>query len=692
MITLKNDKLRLQLDDRGRLVWLEDLTSENGNRIANPKPIFRAAILRTQDAAQMGENKEDTAFAEEQDVSVALEGETAVVTVKNLKTHMGEKAAEIRLTVTLDGDHVRFSGTIRNDSDSCIDELIYPCVGEFDSLGDGEVDLLYPMQSGERVNHIVSVLKSKGGRESLHEMAETYPGHLSMSWMALTDEKNCLSLAAHDPLFHVVSMRVKGDVYGRGGVSLEMDKMCFVNKGETWEIPEFVLKMYQGSWRKAADEYVQWANTWRHPIEPTEWMKRLNGYFLVINKQQFGNECWPYDTLPELYEHAQAHGYDCLGLFGWYHTGHDNNYPDLEVSPTMGGAEGLKAGIKAVQEKGGHVTLYYQGHLMDLNSPFYKAEGEKWEGKNIWGNPYYEFYPKFCYSDVLRVFSRKAFSTICPSVTKWHGMMAERIDWVASFGADGALYDQIGGMPPYLCFNPAHNHLNNKPSLSYTQGRLRLFPAIRERVERHENFAFMSEHITDLYSQFLDCVHGIGSTPSARQGGMIAGPGMRNPNTGASMMPELFRYCFPGTMITLRNPQPMMDERLVNYGFLFGFKFEMELRYDTDQRFIREDAAPERRVYAKKVSDLRRKYEDFLLLGTFRADEGIEHANVYADTFVAADGRRAVALWNDSLETIRLDLALTKGTVASWATVDGEGSGMLERMAPNSVALLLIQD
>ena len=68
----------------------------------------------------MGENKEDTAFAEEQDVSVALEGETAVVTVKNLKTHMGEKAAEIRLTVTLDGDHVRFSGTIRNDSDSCI--------------------------------------------------------------------------------------------------------------------------------------------------------------------------------------------------------------------------------------------------------------------------------------------------------------------------------------------------------------------------------------------------------------------------------------------------------------------------------------------------------------------------------------------------------------------------------------------
>lgn len=691
MVTLKNEKLRLDLDDKGRLAWLEDLTSGNGNRIAQPKPICRAAILRTEDAAKMGENKEDAAFCENQDVSVTLEGDTAVVTVKNLKTNMGEKQATLRLTVRLDGDHVRFGGTVTNESDSCIDELFYPCVGALDSLGEGEADLLFPNQSGERVNQIVPVLKHREGRESLHEMAETYPGHLSMSWMMLTDNKNCLYLGAHDPLFHVVSLRAKGDEFGRGGVSLEMDKMCFVKKGETWEIPEFVLRMYQGSWREGADEYAAWASTWRHPIEPTEWMRKLNGYFLVINKQQFGNECWPYDTLPELYDHAQAHGYDCLGLFGWYHTGHDNNYPDLEVSPTMGGAEGLKAGIQAVHEKGGRVTLYYQGHLMDLNSPFYRAEGEKWESKNIWGNPYYEFYPKFCYSDMLRMFSRKAFSTICPSVTKWHGMMAERIDWVASFDADGALYDQIGGMPPYLCFNPAHNHVNGKPSLSYTQGRLRLLPAIRQRVAQHEQFAFMSEHITDLYSQFLDCVHGIGSAPSARKGGMTAGPGMRNPTPGAHMMPELFRYCFPGTMITLRNPQPQMDERLVNYGFLYGFKFEMELRYDTDQRFIREDAAPERRRYAKQVSDLRRKYEDFLLLGTFRADEGIERANVYAQTFVSADGRRAVALWNDTDETVVPEVQLTCGRVSAFATVDGEGEGMPASMAPNSVALLLVE-
>ena len=42
-------------------------------------------------------------------------------------------------------------------------------------------------------------------------------------------------------------------------------------------------------------------------------------------------------------------------------------------------------------------------------------------------------------------------------------------------------------------------------------------------------------------------------------------------------VPELFRYTFPQTLMTARNPNPYMDERLVNYAFVYGFKLEMEV-------------------------------------------------------------------------------------------------------------------
>lgn len=681
VISLRDNRIRLDLDDNGRITWLENLSSAGGNIISEPRPLFRAAIFRTADAVRMGENKEDMAFAENQHVNVTEEDGMAVITVRDLETAMGTKDAAIKLTVRIENGELLFGGEITNRSDSCLDELIYPCIGRIDSLGNGAPDLLYPVQSGERVKDVCKTLQGYEGRESLHEITESYPGWLSMSWMALSDEKNCLYYACYDELFHAMSLRAKGS--SLGGVTLEMDKLCFVKKDETWEIPTIAVRLYEGSWRKAADEYARWADSWRKPIEPTAWMKKLNGYFLVINKQQYGFECWPYDTLPELYDHAQAHGFDSLGLFGWYHTGHDNNYPDLYVSPTMGGEEGLKKGIQAVREKGGRVTLYYQGHLMDLNSPFYKKEGYKWESRTIWGDPYYEFYPKFCYSDKMRFFSRKAFSNICPSTPLWREMMADRIDWIAGFGADGTLYDQIGGMLPYPCFNEEHRHMNGKPSLSYTQGRLALLPAIRERVKKHTDFAFLSEHITDVYSQFLDCCHGINSAPTSRTDNEAP--------CGTEMMPELFRYCFPKTLITVRNSNPYMDERLVNYATLYGFKFEMELRYDTDRQFIRNDEAPEKRIYAKKTADLRRKYEDYLLLGTFRADEGISHANVLASVFQTDDGRSLAVLWNDTEKAIVPEIGFDGLQVASWADIHGEGSGTPKEMAPNSLMLLFLK-
>ena len=261
MITLDNGTLHLELDDRARVTHLENRAAGTGNVIARPATLFRAAILRTRDAAGLGDNLENMAFADEQALAVRTENGGAVITAGPLVTAMGEQAVFLTLTVALSGDRILFGGEIRNESESVVDELIYPCLGALETLDGAAPDWLLPEQCGVRYRDICAYLAAEIGRENLYEKKETYPGELSMSWMALTGGRDVLSFSAHDPLFHAMSLRARGSA--TGGVTLEADKMCFVEPNQTWTIPEYDVRLYRGAWREAADDYVRWAKTWR---------------------------------------------------------------------------------------------------------------------------------------------------------------------------------------------------------------------------------------------------------------------------------------------------------------------------------------------------------------------------------------------------------------------------------------------
>lgn len=73
MVILDNGTLHIELDDRARVTHLENYAAGTGNVIARPTALFRAAILRTRDAADLGDNKENMAFADEQALSVRAE-------------------------------------------------------------------------------------------------------------------------------------------------------------------------------------------------------------------------------------------------------------------------------------------------------------------------------------------------------------------------------------------------------------------------------------------------------------------------------------------------------------------------------------------------------------------------------------------------------------------------------------------
>lgn len=662
-----NESCKLALDDNARLTLLD---YGWGNLIKTPCFLFHAMVKN-------GGNWEDEAPGDLQEPEISHDNDTMTITMEELVTKRGKLDIKVVLSILFQSDRFLFSATVENKEPSCLmTDFVYPCIGTIATLDGGKPTLLWPDCTGQEITTITEKDQTFRG---------TYPGLLSMQWMALTDNDKVLYFSGEDAKFHTSIMSVKSK---DKSVTMEMDKLAFAKQGEIWHCPPYVLWGYTGSWRKGADVYRTWCSTWRKQRTQSEWIRRMNGYFLVIHKQQYGDEMWPYGTLEELYGYAKEHGCDTVGMFGWYESGHDNQYPDLKVSDSLGGEKSLKENIKKIQKQGGHVTLYYQGHLLDPSSDFYQKEGWKLVARNLWGTPYYEEYAKSCKSDFLRSFSKKKFATACPSSQEWQDLMASKADWIASFGPDGVLYDQIGGMPPYPCFNKEHHHDEDRPSLSHAPGRIQLLDRINRQVKSHgDSFAFMTEHETDVYSQFPDALHGIGTSPVPRGEKQQFGGALTSQHSSA---PWMFRYCFPEVIMTLRNPAPELSPRYVNYALLYGFRFEMEIRYATDQETIRAHLHQDWDLYAQKIAVLRKKHAGLLLMGTYRDQEGYKNGNpAICSSRFEAQGKSVIVLWNDTEEPQQIKLS-AKGTMTGWENEEQEGKEIPETLAPGKILLVFL--
>ncbi len=694
MYRLESQNMRIGFDAQARLVML---AIAEGNIIsAAPETSFRMIFKR-------GENWENTVVSAGQEFTVTAEKNALLFHTDTLIHSGGTVDIGLTLTARLDGDTVRFSAEIDNrEPDAWVTDFEYPYIGVVRTLSEGPrskgPDLLFPIQSGMRVQdigHFLSGHKSRKvglsnfGSGPCREITNcsfgtTYPGYASMQWMALEGDGRSLFLQSHDADHHVTDLRVLGAPGDDGDVTLVMDKLAFVRSGEVWQAPDAVLSLYEGTWHRGADIYSQWAKTWRPTHEKPEWVKNMNGYYLVIMKQQFGVEMWPYNTIPKLYELAKDTGCDTVGLFGWYDSGHDNQYPDLKVSESLGGARALTDGIREVQQAGGSVTLYYQGHLIDTTTDFYKNGGDRYVCRSKDGIPYLEWYNKAHNSSYLKYYTNKSFATSCPCCPEWQELMKEKADWVQSFGPDGILYDQIGGMPPRPCFDERHPHPKGKPSLSMPGGRKLLMDGIQRRTkELDSQFGFFSEHITDVYSAYLDGVHGISSYPSGEGDWGSGTESIHN-------YPELFRYCFPETIITIRNPRPYIEKRAVNYACVYGFRFEMEIRYDADCEDVLTRRYERENTYAKKAGDLRRRHWELLGLGRFVDSLPLKQDNVavLAKAFESAD-KLAVVMWNDTELPQKVNLEVPGWSLEAVDSPEGPREGPPRTMEPQQLIVQL---
>ena len=598
-----------------------------------------------------GENRELAVYSHCQTpVKTERTADTTVFTYDTLIAEDGQ-SFPICLTLTVreeDGSLV-FTSEIQNRSAAILNELQYPFFSASDFGCAPKDEVLYIAEGlGVRVpNPRLHV----AGAHTEYMAADykgiwrsyTYPAAgmgtpITMPWLGLQCGEKHLYLGEHNPELRLITLNVGVPPRGAEGdeMMLSISHYPAAHPSETVSIGRSVMAVFDGDWRDASAFYRAWSEkTWmvEHPIP--DWVKDLTGWQRVICKHQYGEVFWKYADLPKLWEEGMQYGINGLLLFGWWRGRFDNNYPELEPDPALGGAEGLRAAIAEIRAKGGEVLLYSNGNLIDVKTDFYKHTGQRISHKDIDGNEYREHYQFSNDGTVLRNFGYKSFDTACHTTKEWQENLLRIAKLKLSFDPSAIFFDQVSCCLK-LCFDSTHPHGFRIDEDGI--GRWNNLRAIRNSLPEGKSLGV--ECVNDRYCNIVDFVHGFGN-------GMHYG--------WHHAFPDLYLHTFPEVHISNRG---IHDDKAdfqdhLNHAFVYGLIFDTAI-YRC--RRVGIAALPEYAEYQKKLIDLKEKYHKYFYRGTFRTmyGEGLP-ACIRSAKFVA-DGGFAVALWNTSAEDVTLQL------------------------------------
>jgi hypothetical protein len=678
---LENAQVRVAFDGKGALTELVDKQSAPGhNLIAERLPGFWKLIFHR------GRAFENVVWPQEQSYRFENAGSRLNIAVDRLRFEGETLPISLRFSVWLDGDEVRWSARVENRTPVTIVDFFFPQIGGVESLGGAGTppeELIWPAGGGTRIRNMRRALAVGEGNINVNSdprLEATYPNGpvtaagACMNWFEYTNGRRGIYFGSHDPTFLTGFLRVSRLSRHGGKLQFSFGKYLFLRQGETWNSGDVVVSPHSGTWHIGAGKYRRWAGTWYRPQPRPEWVNRMKGMLLVVLRQQYGHRMWTYKDLPFLLEEARRNGLDTLGLFGWTEAGHDNGYPEYKPDPEMGGEAALREGLAAVSQAKGNTILYIQGHLMDPATRFYRETGERMAAKTIWGSPYFEQYNKFHESAFLASFSHKLFAPVCPGYREWEDLMVAAGRQLLGYGPAGLIYDQAGGVASYPCFD---NGRGERESEAFVNGRRRLLAGIREALKKDKpGFGFMTESFTDVYSQYVDVIHGNGPAFALSD----------------QAFPQMMRYTFPEVVLTQRHPAPLADRKQANFALAYGMRFELEIRYRADVATVRNQDKPHLREYTRKVSALRDRYWDLLGQGRFLDETGLENGNRAVSATVFGRGSRsAVVLWNNTGAAQPVKVEMPGRRFIEAAGVEGALPAAPRTLAPQEVAVLLYE-
>ncbi|MDD6735969.1 MAG: DUF6259 domain-containing protein [Clostridiales bacterium] len=531
-----------------------------------------------------------------------------------------------------------FSADMENNGDVRINELQYPFF-EFEKINENSEcdELIVPEGLGRSIKNPHDSVKSAHTEYMAADYKNiwsiySYPGQMSMPWFGIQSGGKYLYMGWHSEIWRRCSFaigtepRESDDKY----VIYTISSYPAVNPGEKILYDNFVLAGFDGDWRNGADFYRTWAdNEWHHPVRKNG-AKQIMGWQRVILKHQYGEIFHTYNDLPRIYKEGAEYGINMILLFAWWKEGMDNGYPNYEPDPDLGGGDMLKKAIEEINEMGGIVVLYANGHLIDASTDYYKNEGIKYTVKDIERNEYREFY-KFSNNGTLLRYGHKTFATGCHGTEKWREKLLEIEKKHLSLGSNGTFFDQLGCCFNF-CFDDTHEH-GRRIDLD-PEFRLKTIKEMKKILGNDQYFG--TEWTIDRISEEVDFVHGCGF----------------GQNFSEDAYPYVFKYTFPDVLISNRFLHDEREgwKRDLNYAFTFGLIFDVSIYRGRAESV---NIVPEYAAYVKKLIDFRKKYLEFFTEGALNMPSVSIPEGVKAAEY-RLNGKCIMTVWNDSDEAVEM--------------------------------------
>ena len=629
--TLQNDKIEVEVDNKGNLVVLKNLTT--GHNYASGGYLWRM-YYDTHD------EQEIEVLGGDSKPQIECDGKSIVLNYDKIVVRGKKVDIKLQLTLTLEGENVRFASAVENAIDhSVVRELQYPLVRNVNLPADHK--LILSQSSGRIYDNPKKVIIEKSNKIPYRTPAQIfrqfdcrYGASASMNCYILAGEKQGLYVGSHDATIQDTwhGLRVYADKEGKfTEMEFGMFKypQCFV--GESWKNDSYILSPYCGTWHKAADKYGKWVrSTWWDHHEAPQWIREMKSWQRVIFKHQYGNYLFKYS---DLYGRMQKAGEsvhaDAVFAFGWWKEGMDRGNPAYTPDDTQGGDEGWRKAIEKFKKSGQKLIMYYNGQLIDTKSEFYKSGmGSKISYKSPSGTEVADQYRFSGMGSWLAEYQAVTFVMADTRHQVWRDKLVEMADRAHRNGANAVFYDQLGiGFQQKIPWDTSREFPVPNNRLIYDKGQTLKY--LRDYlVSKYEpEFGFGTEQLADYTAQWVDFVHITGI------------------KHGKENFSELFRYTFPEIIFSDRNIRDDTDiERRVNMTLLKGLLNDIEI-YRCRSLI---DETPNYQAYLAKVNAIRNKYKDCLMLGTFRDVLGFENSNkaVQAKGFFG-EKRVAVVVTNE---------------------------------------------